>query len=96
MKKRGVAILGSTGSIGKQALEVIQAHADHFSAQVLTADQNANIQAFLDLKIGFLQIGGINEKVMRASNFVQSPVYEDYLAVDKEARDLAALIVMLS
>ncbi|HPM13679.1 MAG TPA: hypothetical protein PK734_09315, partial [Bacteroidales bacterium] len=32
-----VAILGSTGSIGTQALEVISQHPDEFSVEVLTA-----------------------------------------------------------
>ena len=35
-----IAIFGSTGSIGTQALEVIEAHPDLFSAEVLTARQN--------------------------------------------------------
>lgn len=35
-----IAILGSTGSIGKQALEVISHHPDQFSARVLTARSN--------------------------------------------------------
>ena len=38
MKK--IAILGSTGSIGKQALEVMSAHPEEFSAEVLTAQDN--------------------------------------------------------
>ena len=42
MKKR-IAILGSTGSIGKQALEVIHAHPNEFEAEVLTADSNAEL-----------------------------------------------------
>jgi 1-deoxy-D-xylulose-5-phosphate reductoisomerase len=42
MKKR-IAILGSTGSIGIQALDVIRQHAGHFTAEVLTANQNADI-----------------------------------------------------
>lgn len=41
--KRGIAILGSTGSIGTQALEVIAAHPDHFSVEVLTAQSNADL-----------------------------------------------------
>jgi 1-deoxy-D-xylulose-5-phosphate reductoisomerase len=40
LKKR-IAILGSTGSIGKQALEVIQAHPESFEVEVLTAQNNA-------------------------------------------------------
>src|SRR5580765_1763052 len=35
-----IAIYGSTGSIGKQALEVIGAHPDKFSVEVLTAHHN--------------------------------------------------------
>lgn len=40
LKKR-IAILGSTGSIGKQALEVIAAHPEAFEVEVLTAQNNA-------------------------------------------------------
>ena len=36
MKKR-IAILGSTGSIGKQTLEVVKQHPDNFEVEVLTA-----------------------------------------------------------
>lgn len=36
-QKKGVAILGSTGSIGTQALEVIAAYPDFFDLQVITA-----------------------------------------------------------
>jgi len=35
-----IAIFGSTGSIGKQALEVIASHPDKFSVEVLTAHHN--------------------------------------------------------
>ncbi len=35
-----IAIFGSTGSIGTQALEVIEANPDKFSVEVLTAQQN--------------------------------------------------------
>ena len=42
MKKK-VAILGSTGSIGTQALEVIHHHQDIFEPVVLTAGRNADL-----------------------------------------------------
>ncbi len=42
MKKK-VAILGSTGSIGTQALEVIRLHRDLFEVEVLTAGRNAEL-----------------------------------------------------
>ena len=37
-EKRRIAILGSTGSIGKQALDVISQHSDLLTAEVLTAN----------------------------------------------------------
>ncbi|HWV66322.1 1-deoxy-D-xylulose-5-phosphate reductoisomerase [Chitinophaga sp.] len=43
MNKRKIAIFGSTGSVGIQALEVIAAHPDRFSVEVLTAQQNADL-----------------------------------------------------
>lgn len=42
MKKR-IAILGSTGSIGTQALEVIQQNPEKFEVEVLTANNNVDI-----------------------------------------------------
>jgi 1-deoxy-D-xylulose-5-phosphate reductoisomerase len=38
--KKGIAILGSTGSIGTQALDVIRMNGDKFSVEVLTACSN--------------------------------------------------------
>lgn len=43
MSKKRIAIFGSTGSIGRQALEVIAAHPDKFEVEVLTAQQNAEL-----------------------------------------------------
>jgi 1-deoxy-D-xylulose-5-phosphate reductoisomerase len=50
--KKHVAILGSTGSIGTQALEVIRAHPDFFEVEVLTAQHNADrlIEQALEFK----------------------------------------------
>ena len=42
MVKR-IAIFGSTGSIGKQALDVIAVHSDKFSAEILTAYTNEKL-----------------------------------------------------
>ena len=42
-KKKNIAILGSTGSIGTQALEVIKANAEYFSVYALTANNNAEL-----------------------------------------------------
>jgi 1-deoxy-D-xylulose-5-phosphate reductoisomerase len=42
-KKKQIAILGSTGSIGTQALEVIAEHANLFEVEVLTANNNSKL-----------------------------------------------------
>lgn len=42
-EKKGIAILGSTGSIGTQALEVIAAYSEYFDLEVITAGQNADL-----------------------------------------------------
>lgn len=41
--KRHISILGSTGSIGTQALEVIRDQSQHFAVSVLTAGKNADL-----------------------------------------------------
>lgn len=41
--KKHIAILGSTGSIGTQALEVIKCHSDRFQVEVLTANNNSEL-----------------------------------------------------
>ena len=38
-----IAILGSTGSIGTQTLEVINSHADKLVVEVLTANKNSDL-----------------------------------------------------
>lgn len=43
MSKKKIAILGSTGSIGTQALDVISQHPDLFEARVLTAGRRADL-----------------------------------------------------
>lgn len=50
--KKNIAVLGSTGSIGTQALEVIKAHPESFAVEVLTANGNADllIQQALEFK----------------------------------------------
>ena len=45
MKKKRIAILGSTGSIGTQALEVIRKNPDNFEVEVLTANDNVDLLA---------------------------------------------------
>lgn len=42
-QKKGIAILGSTGSIGTQALEVLESYPDYFDLQVITGGKNADL-----------------------------------------------------
>jgi 1-deoxy-D-xylulose-5-phosphate reductoisomerase len=41
--KKGLAILGSTGSIGTQALDVLESYPELFDLQLLTANNNADL-----------------------------------------------------
>ena len=45
MNKRQIALLGSTGSIGTQALDVVRDNADRFEVYALVARQNAGLLA---------------------------------------------------
>jgi 1-deoxy-D-xylulose-5-phosphate reductoisomerase len=58
-QKKGIAILGSTGSIGTQALQVIKSHPDNFQVEVLTAQNNAQllIQQAIEFKPNAVVIG---------------------------------------
>lgn len=43
MEKRRIAILGSTGSIGRQALDVIGQHKDLFEVELITANNSSDL-----------------------------------------------------
>lgn len=42
-KKKHIALLGSTGSIGTQTLDIVREHKDEFAVEVLTAGTNADL-----------------------------------------------------
>lgn len=42
-KKKHIALLGSTGSIGTQTLDIVRKHKDEFAVEVLTAGTNADL-----------------------------------------------------
>ena len=50
--RKKIAILGSTGSIGTQALDVIRSHPEKFEAEVLTAQNNADLLIEQALEFG--------------------------------------------
>ena len=43
MEKRRIAILGSTGSIGRQALDVVRQHRDLFDVELITANNSSSL-----------------------------------------------------
>lgn len=91
-----IAILGSTGSIGTQALDVIQQHPDAFSVAVLTAQSNADLlveQAKQfhpshvvigdESKYAFVKnaLSGIDIKVLAGADALQEVVCYDHVDV---------------
>ncbi|TAG53049.1 MAG: 1-deoxy-D-xylulose-5-phosphate reductoisomerase [Cytophagales bacterium] len=77
--KRHIAVLGSTGSIGTQALEVIKTNKDKFEIEVLTAQNNADllIQQAIEFEPNCVVIANENlyEKVKSALDSFPIKVY---------------------
>ena len=57
---------------------------------ILYAANEVVVAAFLQDRIGFLQMSDVIERTMRKASFIVNPSYEDYVATDTEARRLAA------
>ncbi len=91
VKKKSIAILGSTGSIGTQALEVIKSHPDHFIVEVLTAQNNADllIKQSLEFKPNVVVIG--NEELYDKVHTALSP---HHIKVYSGEKSLAHVVQM--
>lgn len=89
--KRGIAIMGSTGSIGTQALEVIAALPEHLSVKVLTARNNAErlIQQALTFKPELVVI--CNEK---SEKEVKDALYPHGIKVLAGEESLAEVVAL--
>jgi 1-deoxy-D-xylulose-5-phosphate reductoisomerase len=76
MMQRRVAILGSTGSIGKQALEVISMHSQSFAVEVLTANSNADalIEQAITYKPNVVVIGDESKYGMVTKALAQTDI----------------------
>ena len=57
---------------------------------IVNAANEVVVAAFLQDRIGFLQMSDVIEQTMRKASFIVNPSYEDYVATDTEARRLAA------
>ena len=56
---------------------------------MLNAANEVAVQAFLDEKIGFLDIARINESTLNTVDFKVCSTLEDYMESDAEARSVA-------
>jgi len=87
--KKRIAIFGSTGSIGTQALEVIAANTDKFSAEILTAQNNEDllIMQALKFKPNLVVIGDERkyEKVKQALATTDTKVFTGEAALEEAA-----------
>lgn len=86
-----IAIFGSTGSIGRQALEVIAEHPDKFSVEILTAHQNDEllVQQALQFNPNMVVIG--DEKKYTAVKEALSTTAIKIFAGEKALEEVAAL-----
>jgi len=85
--KKQIAILGSTGSIGMKALEVIKTFPDYFGAEVLTAFNNADllIKQAIEFKPNVVVIGNDNyyQKVFDVLDPIDIKVYAGNRAIEQ-------------
>lgn len=56
---------------------------------IMNAANEIVVAAFLEDKIGFLQMSDVIEKTMNTVTFVKNPTYEEYVETDAEARRIA-------
>lgn len=63
------------------------------AACILNAANEVVVEAFLQSKIGFLQMSDVIETVLDKTTFVAQPSYDDYVETDKLARVLTAQMI---
>lgn len=91
--KKGIAILGSTGSIGTQALEVIEANPNHFSVEVLSANGNCDLLIKQSKKFKPNAVVIANESKFEV---VRDALWEEGIKVYAGAEALAQVVEMES
>jgi 1-deoxy-D-xylulose-5-phosphate reductoisomerase len=85
--RKRIAILGSTGSIGVQALEVIENHEDKFSVEVLTAGNNVKLlikQALhFQPNVAIIENEDLYQELQQALETTDIHVYAGKKAIDQ-------------
>ena len=59
------------------------------SACVLNATNDIAVDAYLNHKISFSEISKLNNDVLKASDIIKNPAYDDYLRSDYTTRQAA-------
>lgn len=94
MSSRTVAVLGSTGSIGTQALEVVAAHPDRFTVVALSAGRNLRLlaeqAAATRAPLVAAAVGDADEVRAAVAAAAGDPTYRPEVVVGDEAATLAA------
>ncbi len=94
MSSRTVAVLGSTGSIGTQALEVVAAHPDRFTVVALSAGRNLRLlaeqAAATRAPLVAAAVGDADEVRAAVAAAAGDPSYRPEVVVGDEAATLAA------
>ena len=97
---RGIAILGSTGSIGKQAIQVLSLHPDRFFVTALTAHKNAALlfEQVRALRPRLAALTGVDQPVpvpddLSFCEFRFGPRALEETAREAEGQDVLAAVV---
>lgn len=61
---------------------------------ILNAANEIAVSAFLQDRIGFMQMSDIIEQSMNKSTFIAQPTYEDYVNTDAETREIAKQLIL--
>ncbi len=88
MEKRRIAILGSTGSIGRQALDVIRQHRDLFEVELLTANNSSELLVSQAIEFDANSVVICNEDRYREVAEALQPHYIKVFAGMKSVCDL--------
>ena len=89
-EKRRIAILGSTGSIGRQALDVIRRHRDLFEVELLTANNSSELLISQAVEFEANSVVICNEKLYDEVAEALQPHYVKVFAGMKSVCDLVA------
>ncbi len=89
MTRKGVAILGSTGSIGKTALRVLSRQQDRFVVTALTANTNATLLAEQEEKFSPGYVGLVDETEKASSGWGRG----DNVLIEAATRNDTSIVI---